>query len=175
MRIELLQVLRCPKCGAGFDVTTLTEDDREIREAHLVCQGLRHFYEVRGGMLRLCTGFDHELVRKEIHYENSTYRGDARLTDPHIIARFPETLPDLWPHTANFGPDFAALLDRIHIQPGQWVLDIGTGPCWSSRMLAQRGARVIALDVNEANSTGWGRRIFYLTLTAFISSASWKA
>ncbi|HWD21096.1 MAG TPA: WecB/TagA/CpsF family glycosyltransferase [Verrucomicrobiae bacterium] len=156
MKAELLEILRCPRCGAPFSVTTLTEDKREIREAHLVCSGERHFFEVRNGILRLCAGFDHDLVKREIAYENSTYHGDARLTDPAIISQFPETLPDLWPHTAHFGPDFAALIDHINVRPGDWTLDIGTGPCWSSRVLAQRGARVIALDVNEANFYGLG-------------------
>src|SRR5581483_11437767 len=156
MKPELLELLRCPKCGAPLGATTLTEDEREIREAHLICAGQRHFFEVREGILRLCAGFDHELVKKEIHYENSTYHGDARLTDPKIIAQFPETLPDLWPHTAHFGPDFAALIDKINIRPGMWVLDVGTGPCWSCRLLAQRGANVIALDVNDAKFYGLG-------------------
>ncbi len=156
MKPELLELLRCPKCSAPFGATTLTEDRREIRDAHLICSGQRHFFEVRDGILRLCAGFDHELVKKEIHYENSTYHGDARLTDPKIIAQFPETLPDLWPHTAHFGPDFAALIDKIDVRPGMWVLDIGTGPCWSCRLLAQRGANVIALDVNDAKFYGLG-------------------
>jgi len=156
MKPELLEFLRCPRCGASFTVTTLSEDEREIREAHLICAGQRHFFEVRGGILRLCTGFDHDLVKKELAYENSTYHGDSRLTDPEIISQFPETLPDLWPHTANFGPDFADLVDRINVRPGDWTLDIGTGPCWTSRLLAERGARVIALDVNEANYYGLG-------------------
>jgi N-acetylglucosaminyldiphosphoundecaprenol N-acetyl-beta-D-mannosaminyltransferase len=156
MKSSLLEILRCPRCASPFTVTTLTEDEQEIREAHLICQGRRHFFEVRGGILRLCAGFDHALVKKEIAYEDSTYHGDARLTDPAIISQFPDTLPDLWPHTAHFGPDFAALIDRINIRPGDWVLDIGTGPCWSSRLLAQRGARVIALDVNDSKFYGLG-------------------
>lgn len=156
MKAELLQQLRCPKCGAPFRATTLAEDAREIRAAHLFCAGDRHFFEVRDGIVRLGAGFQHELVQKEIDYENSTYHGDPRLTDPAIVAQFPETLPDLWPHTAHFGPDFAALIDKLDLRPGMWVLDIGTGPCWSCRLLAQKGANVIALDVNDAKFYGLG-------------------
>jgi SAM-dependent methyltransferase len=128
-----------------------------VREGRVSCYGpMRHVFDVKKGILHLCTGFDHEMVKKELEYENTTYHGSPRLTDPAIISQFPETLADLWPHIANFGPDFSDLIDRINVRAGDWVLDIGTGPCWSSRLLAQRGARVIALDVNEANFYGLG-------------------
>jgi SAM-dependent methyltransferase len=133
------------------------EDEREVRSGRLRCHGeMRHLFEIKDGMVEFCTGFDHELVKRELAYENSTYHGSPRLRDPALIAQFPETLAELWPHIANFGPDFTDLIDRIDVRQGAWVLDVGTGPCWSSRLLAQRGARVIALDVNEANFYGLG-------------------
>ncbi len=76
------------------------------------------------------------------------------MRDEKLIAQFPETLSELWPDTRHFGPDFKVLINHLALEPGSWVLDIGTGPCWSSRLLAQRGVNVIALDVNEANFYG---------------------
>jgi SAM-dependent methyltransferase len=76
------------------------------------------------------------------------------LTDAKLIAQFPETLAELWPHTCHFGPDFKVLIEHLDLKPDAWILDIGTGPCWSSRLLAQRGGNVVALDVNEANFYG---------------------
>ena len=162
MKTEILDILRCPQCNSKFTARVDKRTGDEIRNGQLVCNGhsqlgggmLRHHYDIEDGIIRFCQGFDAEIVQKEIEYENTTYHGSDRLTDPQIIAGFPDTLTELWPHTAHFGPDFRVLIDSINVRPGDWVLDIGTGPCWSSRLLAQRGARVIALDVNEANFYG---------------------
>jgi len=155
MKSELLTILRCPECRTRFGLFPAASDHREVRRGTIVCKGLEpHSYEIVDGIVRLETGFNHDAVRREIDYENSTYSGSERLTDPRIIAQFPDTLSDLWPHTCHFGSDFQVLIDRLELAPDAWVLDIGTGPCWSSRLLAQRGARVIALDVNEADYYG---------------------
>jgi ubiquinone/menaquinone biosynthesis C-methylase UbiE/uncharacterized protein YbaR (Trm112 family) len=162
MKTEILEILRCPQCHANFTPRVDQRLGDEVRTGQLVCNGhpqvgggmLRHHYDIEEGIIRFCEGFSAESVQKEIEYENTTYHGSDRLTDPKLIAGFPDTLPELWPHTAHFGPDFRVLIDRIDVRPGDWVLDIGTGPCWSSRLLAQCGARVIALDVNEANFYG---------------------
>ncbi len=162
MKTDILEILRCPQCHSKFGVRVEQRSGDEIRSGQLVCHGhpqldggrLRHHYDIEDGIVHFCEGFAEEIVQKEIEYENTTYHGSDRLTDPQLIAGFPDTLTELWPHTAHFGPDFRVLIDRIDIRPGDWVLDIGTGPCWSSRLLAQRGARVIALDVNEANFYG---------------------
>jgi ubiquinone/menaquinone biosynthesis C-methylase UbiE/uncharacterized protein YbaR (Trm112 family) len=162
MKTEILEILRCPQCHSKFNVRVDQRVGDEIRTGQLVCHGhpqlgagmLRHHYDIQDGIIRFCEGFSAEIVQKEIEYENTTYHGSDRLTDPKLIAHFPDTLTELWPHTAHFGPDFRVLIDRINVRPGDWVLDVGTGPCWSSRLLAQRGARVIALDVNEANFYG---------------------
>jgi len=155
MRRELLEILRCPHCAAELALTTRQENQREVRGGDLVCAGkLHHLFEIQDGIIRFATGFNHAAVQKEIAYENSTYTGSERLRDAKLISHFPETLAELWPHTAHFGPDFKILIDQLEMRPGMWVLDIGTGPCWSSRLLAQRGARTIALDVNDANFYG---------------------
>ncbi|MEO7676064.1 MAG: methyltransferase domain-containing protein [Verrucomicrobiota bacterium] len=155
MKPKILEVLQCPRCASQLSVVSLEEDRTEIRRGRLTCQGpTPHFYEIEDGIIRMATGFDHEAVKKEIHYENSTYKGSDRLTDAKLIGQFPETLHELWPHTCHFGPDFKVLIEHLDLKPDSWILDVGTGPCWSSRLLAQRGGNVIALDVNEANFYG---------------------
>jgi ubiquinone/menaquinone biosynthesis C-methylase UbiE/uncharacterized protein YbaR (Trm112 family) len=155
MKTKILDVLRCPRCHGQLVLTPFQENQIEVRSGQLTCQkSSEHIYEIEDGIIRFATGFDHEAVKREIEYENSSYKGSDRLTDAKIIAQFPETLPDLWPNTCNFGPDFRVLMDHLDITPDSWILDIGTGPCWSSRILAQRGGNVIALDVNDANFYG---------------------
>lgn len=151
-----MPILKCPRCGDRLTLTDCETNALEVRRGRLVCaQDPAHEFAIEDGIIRFTAGFDHEAVKKEIEYENSTYVGDDnRMRDPKTVAQFPDSLPDLWPHTCHFGPDFRDLIDHLDVQPGQWILDIGTGPCWSSRLLAQRGAKVIALDVNEANFYG---------------------
>ncbi len=155
MKTKILDVLQCPRCTGQLSLATFEENKNEIRRGRLTCDGVeQHVYEIEDGIIRMATGFDHEAVKKEIHYENSTYKGSDRLTDSKLIAQFPETLHELWPHTCHFGPDFKVLIEHLELTPESWILDIGTGPCWSSRLLAQRGGNVVALDVNEANFYG---------------------
>ncbi|MFN7137788.1 MAG: class I SAM-dependent methyltransferase [Limisphaerales bacterium] len=155
MRTQILALLQCPVCASKLDVLPLETNKTEVRRGVLTCKGSTpHSFEIEDGIMRFCSGFDHEAVKKELEYENSTYKGSDRLTDAKIIAQFPDTLADLWPHTCHFGPDFRVLIDKLNLHPGAWVLDVGTGPCWSCRLLAERGYNVIALDVNEANYYG---------------------
>lgn len=156
MKTQLLEVLECPYCCSRLTLGEGEENkDGEIRAGCIVCTGrARHRFEIKEGIVYFASGMNHEAVKKELVYENSTYHGSPRLTDPQTIAGFPDTLEELWPHTAYFGPDFRALMDRLELFSGAWVLDVGTGPCWSCRLLAQRGARVIALDVNDSDFYG---------------------
>ncbi len=150
-----MALLQCPRCAGAFTLTSLVEDQREVRRGLLICErDQSHSYEIEDGIIRMSAGFDHHAVQKELEYDNSTYHGDDRLTDDKFVAQFPDRLAELWPHIRYFGPDFKVLIDRLNIQPGSWVLDIGTGPCWSSRLLAQQNCNVIAQDINDANYYG---------------------
>src|SRR5262245_1563517 len=140
MKAPLLNILICPVCSARLSLHDFEVAHNEIRTGTLVCGANKdHAFAITDGIVYFATGFDHEAVQKEILYENSTYHGSDRLKDAKVIANFPDTLPDLWPHTCNFGPDFQVLLDKLNLRTGSWVLDVGTGPCWSTRLLAQRG------------------------------------
>lgn len=155
MKRRLLNALECPRCHVPLNISSCEENENEIRRGRLNCTGVaKHIYEINNGIIHFATGFDHEAVKKEITYENSTYKGDARLTDERLIAQYPETLTTIWPHIRHFGPDFKALIDHLDVKPDSWILDIGTGPCWTSRLLAQRCKNVVALDVNDANYYG---------------------
>src|SRR5688572_25824640 len=105
MKPNVLELLRCPRCSSQLTLTSFKEDQREVRIGKLVCEK-DHVYEIEDGIIRFATGFDHDAVKRELEYENSTYKGSDRLRDEKLIAQFPETLSELWPHTCHFGPDF---------------------------------------------------------------------
>ena len=41
------------------------------------------------------------------------------------------------------------LLNRLDVRPGERALDLATGTGWTARRLAQKGAKVTALDIGE--------------------------
>ncbi len=156
MRREFAGLLQCPRCGRGLQLEVEREDAVEVRSGVLVCRsaecGAR--YGVADGVAEFATGFDEEAVRSELTYQDSSYHGDARLTDESFIGRFPDSLPELWPHTRHFGPDFRGLIRELGVGKGHRVLDIGTAACWSCRLLAEQGAEVTALDVSGSSYYG---------------------
>jgi ubiquinone/menaquinone biosynthesis C-methylase UbiE/uncharacterized protein YbaR (Trm112 family) len=156
MKRDLLEVLHCPRCQSGFRLQVREETPREIVDGFLECSGPEaHRYEIGRGVVRVAEGFDDAAVKKELEYLDGTYAGDPRLTDPAIIGGFPDSLRLLWPRTSNFGRDFSALLDLLPpISASTWILDVGTAACWTSRLISQRGGRVIALDVSESDHYG---------------------
>lgn len=155
MRQSILPILQCPACNGPFDLTSEYENEREIRQGWLQCRTGNHRYAIGDGIMRFGEGFGHEAVQSEIEYENSSYDpNDRRLWDRKIIAAGPESLVEIWPHIVHFGSDFRHMIDVMQIGNHHKVLDIGTASCWSSRLLAERGAEVIALDVNDADFYG---------------------
>lgn len=157
MREEVLSVLRCPKCRAKLDVDKALHEKGEIRSGELICRGeVCHRYDIEHGIVRFATGFSVDAVRKEIDYSRNTFTVGPLLRDPAHVANYPDTLGKVWPHVAHFGPDFRSAIQALGIQEGSWVVDVGTGTCWSSRLLAQTGARVIAMDVIDTPFNGLG-------------------
>jgi len=154
MKPEILDVLRCPLCSSRMTLTVEHQAKGEVQEGTLTCVEAGHDIEVRDGIIRTLSEMDHLDVQRELEYENATYHGDSRLTDGSMIGRFPDSLEEIWPHTRFFGPDFRDLMSGLVFTPETWTLDIGTASCWSSRLLAQEGGRVVALDINDSEFFG---------------------
>jgi len=155
MRIELLTILRCPRCIGRLELRDEQHDAREIRTGHLCCiEDNAHRYKIEEGIVRFCTESSNPIVQSEIRYATETFQGIPLMKDPDHVAQYPDTLGKLWPHTAHFGPDFKSAIRALNIKPGDWILDVGTSACWSTRLLAQTGAHVVAIDVVETPFNG---------------------
>ncbi|MBM3290601.1 MAG: class I SAM-dependent methyltransferase [Candidatus Hydrogenedentes bacterium] len=100
------------------------------------------------------TGFDCAPVLSERAYSEATFHGDPRLTDPNVIAGYPDALTEIWPDTWPFAPDFRQLLGMLAFGHCSHTLDVGTGSCWTTRMLAEQGGHVVAMDVVETPFNG---------------------
>jgi SAM-dependent methyltransferase/uncharacterized protein YbaR (Trm112 family) len=155
LKIDLLDFLLCPECASTLTVISTGTTDVEIREGSLRCSANpQHRFAIENGIVKFCTAFDNHAVENEVAYVNASYGGDDRLTDSAFIAALPEAGAAIWPHTAHFGADFRGLLEKLNIPPLAVVLDVGTCSCWTSRIMAQRGFTVIAMDVVETPYNG---------------------
>ena len=157
MKESFVNALICPYDHSGLNLAVDSKDDVEVREGRLTClEDDRHQYSVRNGIVYFGTGIDDSLVQKEIKEQTSKRYSDSRLYDSKFIAGFPENLPAIWPNNKNFGPDFRDLISHLTLGYGSRTLDIGTGFCWSSRILSERGGEVVALDVSDRSIDGLG-------------------
>lgn len=155
MRESLLEVLRCPTCSSSLKVASKDSLEPEIRNGSLACTGSTpHQWSIEDGIVYTASDFERDTVKNERDYSRDTFKGDSRMTDPDHVAHYPDTLAVLWPHAASFGPDFRAMLTHLTFAPSSWTLDVGTGACWTTRLLAEKGGHVAALDVVETPFNG---------------------
>jgi len=91
-----------------------------------------------------------ELARTAEDY----YRSTLAFTDRYLAKPFddPHDAPDLL-------GSFAHLLGGLRLSPGMEVLDFGAGTCWTTRILAQLGCAVTAVDVS-ATALQIGQELF---------------
>lgn len=158
MKASVLKVLQCPYCYSDMYLSGAnepSEGEMEIRSGQIICKGKEpHVFTIEDGIIHFATDFDHEMVKCEVEYSESTFKGDHRLIEPSHVAQYPDTLSLIWPHISHFGPDFRYAMKNANFSPDLWTLDIGTGTCWSSRLLAQQAGNVIAMDVVETKFNG---------------------
>ncbi len=98
-------------------------------------------------------------LQKELDYQTETghsYRANPVFLDDDFIAAMPDSMAVHKPHTINFAIDFPALVAEVDIARRSYVLDVGTGACWSTRMLAAVSDHVFAVDVTDDPHCGLG-------------------
>lgn len=134
MRLKLLEVLACPKCGGGLSCGDGAGAAREeIESGELVCEGCGVAYPVRAGIPRFVPednyaasfGYQWNLFKSEqLDSVNGTGLSEARL--------FSETG---W--TREW-------------MEGKWVLDAGCGAGRFLDVASQTGAEVVGVDISNA-------------------------
>jgi len=134
MRLKLLEVLACPKCGGGLSCRAGEGGAREeVESGELVCEGCGVVYPVRAGIPRFVPednyaasfGYQWNLFKSEqLDSVNGTRLSEARL--------FSETG---W--TREW-------------MEGKWVLDAGCGAGRFLDVASKTGAEVVGLDISNA-------------------------
>jgi SAM-dependent methyltransferase len=132
MRLKLLEVLACPKCGGGLSCRADGARE-EVESGELVCEGCGVAYPVRAGIPRFVPednyaasfGYQWNLFKSEqLDSVNGTGLSEARL--------FSET---------GWTKEW---------MEGKWVLDAGCGAGRFLDVASKTGAEVVGIDISNA-------------------------
>ena len=133
MRIELLEILRCPQSGQRLTLEQAEYLDREIHSGWLVAEDGRHRYPVRDFIPRF--------VPESNYADNFGMQWNTfRQTQLDSHSGHPISANRFWKATAWRPEDIS----------GQWVLDAGCGAGRFAEVALQAGAKVVALDYSSA-------------------------
>jgi len=143
MRRELLEVVRCPACRRDrLALHNELENGCEVRSGILECLSCGSKFPIRDGVVELLPSVDTQTLReRDVR--------DIKVRDWAVEGRRPyvndnTSAPWRWPAIA------ANVEQGLHLLSleGALALDIGAATCWSTRMMCERGAHSVALDIS---------------------------
>lgn len=156
MRRQLLEILQCPSCcQSDWQLHSLREDGREIRQGSVVCLACRNVYPINHGILDCLVGPHPWITSAQRSYCRSKV-STANKWSPGQLARR-EHLERTY--TSDSRINFAQLIDRLPAGEG-WALDLGAGTGWTTSQIAALGYRGIALDISADNKLELGECFF---------------
>ena len=144
MKRDFAATLCCPFCrSSGLRLDVDEEDDVEVREGALRCDGCARIFLLRRGVPDFLDPADEQLARE--------VAGWIQLAGPlgeelvPVMTALPYYPHAPWHHVA---PDFFQVFEEVSFS-GLRVVDLGAGRAWSSRFLATLGkaSEVVAVDV----------------------------
>ncbi len=134
MKINLLDILACPKCGSSLTLESeKTQDSREISEGGLTCKGCQKTYPITNGIPRFVEqdnyassfGYQWNLFRKEqIDSFNGTNLSAERF----------------WTETGWTKESLK----------GKWILDAGCGAGRFLDVASTSEAEIVGIDISNA-------------------------
>jgi len=133
MKIELLDLLRCPESGQVLKLDGTCTGDNEVETGHLISADGQHRYPVVDGIPRF--------VPASNYADNFGLQWNLfRKTQLDSYSGHPVSADRFWRAT-NWTPDE---------MKDQWVLDIGCGSGRFAEVALQAGSKVLALDYSSA-------------------------
>lgn len=147
MRPELLNLLRCPFCqNDRLDLVTYSQNAIEIRTGEIQCQGCQASFPIVNGVVELLAGLDEDTLRERNARQKQR---DWEIERQRPFINDNPGQPWIWP---AFAANVTQGLSLLPLQ-GKLVLDIGAATCWATRMMCERGAYPIALDISTSMLT----------------------
>ena len=153
MREELLNIIRCPACGAykekPFSLDKEEVNAQEVRKGRVICNACRKQFSIKDGVLDLLYNLDPEILEEIEGNIRAAADPNPRHTDAVLLA-LPESAESEDPLDATYGYylNFYKVQDELAITGQELVLDLGSGTTWSANKFVQKGCDCVALDVS---------------------------
>jgi SAM-dependent methyltransferase len=144
MRRALVEQLRCPLSGEKFILHVEEENAQEVRQGELRTESGTHRYRIIDGVAELLpmSELDRDTLREREVRDEKRRDWSVERQRPYLNDNKAE--PWIWPAFAANVEQGLAQLDLR----GCFVLDIGCATAWSTRMMVERGAQAVALDIS---------------------------
>jgi len=133
MRVEILELLRCPQCAGRLTLQDAHTLDGRVESGSLLCAGGEHRYPIRSFIPRFVSGSNYA--------DNFGFQWNKfRQTQLDSYSGHSISAERFWKATGWTAQQIA----------GQWVLDAGCGAGRFAEIALQAGAKVVALDYSNA-------------------------
>jgi SAM-dependent methyltransferase len=156
MRHTLLSDICCPVCKAHLEIKETEQRGLDVIEGTLWCARCSVGYPICKGIPNLLSGAGLE------DHKSQEIKGWVSLWDKKGMYAHP-TLEDSFrlPYVGHIWTDVARMFDfalqEMNLQGNEVILEIGAGQGWACRYFAEKGCRVIGIDLVDDEWYGLGR------------------
>jgi SAM-dependent methyltransferase len=150
---QLAASLRCPVCRRDKTMTVREGEsgEREIREGVLACSACGSLFPVHRGVPELLHEPAEHVLAEAAGLERFAKKMRADGWDRATVLKLPYLEHGYWYVQAR---SIHQLLTTVPFRAGESVLDVGANTCWAASHFADRGLRVIALDIATVELQG---------------------
>lgn len=168
MRRPALDILRCPKCkGSSLFFDKEIESPLEIENGLVLCKDCAASYNIKDGILDFLVNPSPDVIRERQAMDDEAYIKDEaeneyKVTD-ETIEKFKDKFLSLPEGDSSYffkkGNNFHSIKDGakrfyktlkgLGLTGKEKVLEIGSCFSWASYKFAERGCRVIAIDISN--------------------------
>ncbi|MCX6792624.1 MAG: methyltransferase domain-containing protein [Candidatus Falkowbacteria bacterium] len=141
MKESFVKYLLCPGCrNSNFILENKTEDDREVRDADLVCQSCKKVYAIKRGLI-----FLYDTLSPEVLYEREAYAKDN-------ATRFTKDDREVRMMQLSRENAFSVLAKENDLKTKK-ILELGAANAWLSSYLAKSND-CVAMDMYYEKPNG---------------------
>ncbi len=145
MRKQLLEHLKCPVCQREqFDLSSIRENQVEIRQAIITCRGCQHAFHVENGVLDLLVNPSQEITSEQAGWAQLE---KMVVNTDELMLSLPDGIAEHKAAWQSQAENFHYMWSQIQLNGTEKVLDLGAGRCWATRYFARRGCLAVGLDV----------------------------
>jgi len=168
MKESILEIIKCPGCGNKSLKLTPQETNRiEVRSGRLLCLSCAAEYKIEDGIIDFLHNANANVLRERKAMDEDDYITDDcgnkfKITDA-VIRRFSDkflVFPEgdgssffkkggSFQSTAEASGRFYSALEDLRLTGKERILEIGACFSYASYKFAQKGCRVVALDISN--------------------------